>query len=80
MIEVDLKVENLDKVLIMISREIEILFRMMRMQNNFYTIKMIDILIPEGAEKDVTKLEYICIVTDYFELDLNTILTHPEWY
>ena len=41
---------------------------------------MIDILIPEGAEKDVTKLKYICIVTDYFELDLNTILTHPEWY
>lgn len=71
---------NLEKVLIMITRELEILYKMSKFPNNGFTIQLLDVLFPAAAEADPNKLSYICLVTDYYQLNLQEVLANPERY
>jgi hypothetical protein len=75
---IDLDSPNLSKILIMVSRELELLNKLAKQKNNGYTIRLLDVFIPTKALEEPTQLDQICLITDYVELNLHEILTNPN--
>lgn len=66
--------ENYQRSLILAIRELEILAKLSQVQNNFYTITLLDCFTTDEAEKDPTCMSDLFLVTDCYDADLLTIL------
>lgn len=62
------------KLLIMTIREVEILMKLSKMKDNFYTVKLVDAFTTDQANEDNSKFSDLFIVTDYYENNLCEIL------
>jgi serine/threonine protein kinase len=59
--------------LIMLAREVHLLYKFGLMEENSYTIKVLDMMVNEDAYEDATKLKEIYIVTAFEEIDVAQI-------
>jgi serine/threonine protein kinase len=56
-----------------ILREIEIMRKFTQMENNFFTTKLYDIVLPISQESDLSTLSSIFLIMDYVPLDLEKL-------
>lgn len=55
-------------------REIEILQKLSSMPGNTYTIKLREVFTPCDTVRNSNKIKEVCIVTDYYDFDLGSLL------
>jgi mitogen-activated protein kinase 1/3 len=77
-IEIDLDTDITKKLLILAVREVEILYRLSKVKNNNFTLKLLDAFISDEAEEDPSKLSEVYLVTEYIEHDLNKIFNQKS--
>lgn len=63
------------KHLIMISRELYILYKLSTMKENTFTIKLVDVFMNDEAYQDPTKLKKLFLVTNLENFDLSSLFT-----
>ena len=57
-----------------VLREVSIMRQLTQMEQNIYTPKIWDILIPEKYQNDVLSLKQIFLVMEYYSSDLKQVL------
>lgn len=58
----------------MICRELQILYKLAMLKDNYYTVKLLDAFVPQYAETNPAALDCLFLVTDYYDYDLNFLL------
>ena len=60
--------------LVMLARELQILFKLSRQDNNQFTVSLLDAFTNQEAEEDSTKLTKMYLVMEFFDFDLQKLL------
>lgn len=60
----------------MLARELQILFKLSRQENNQFTVNLLDAFVNQEAEKDSKKLNKIYLVMEYYDFDLMKLLSN----
>lgn len=73
-IEITLNHPQTHRHLVMVCRELQILYKLAMLKDNFYTVRLLDAFVPQYAEQDPSTLDCLFLVTDFYEYDLNFLL------
>lgn len=62
--------------LVMLAREMQILFKLSRQENNQFTVNLLDAFVNKEATTDSKQLNKIYLVMEYFDFDLLKLLSN----
>jgi serine/threonine protein kinase len=65
---------SLHMQLIMLAREMQILFKLSRQENNQFTVALLDAFVNKEAEENFKELTKIYLVMEYYEFDMMKLL------
>lgn len=64
--------------LIMLARELQILFKLSRQENNQFTVALLDAFVNQEAESNPKQLNKIYLVMEYYDFDMMKLLSNKS--